>query len=110
MAQKKLFEEFGAASQTLGDRIGVWQAQFNQAWQHIVAQISNGNKVSIDYIKDVMAAAKEAQQLRDGLFEKNNALKIAEAEARIAIANEMKIVNDSTKTAEERLAAQEHAE
>lgn len=104
---KKLFEEFGAASQTWGDRIGVWQAQFIQAWQHIVAQISNGNKVSIDSIKDVMAAAKEAQQLRDGLFEKENALKIEEAKAQAYIAKQEQIVNDSTKSAEERLQAQE---
>lgn len=104
---KKLFEEFGAASQTWGDRIGVWQAQFNQAWQHIVAQISNGNKVSIDSIKDVMAAAKEAQQLRDGLFEKENALKIEEAKTQKYIAEQEQIVNDSTKSAEERLRAQE---
>ena len=104
---KKIFEEFGAASQTWGDRIGVWQAQFSQAWQHIVAQISNGNKVSIDSIKDVMAAAKEAQQLRDGLFEKENALKIEEAKAQAYIAKQEQIVNDSTKSAEERLQAQE---
>ena len=104
---KKLFEEFGAASQTWGDRIGEWQAQFSQAWQHIVAQISNGNKVSIDSIKDVMAAAKEAQQLRDGLFEKENALKIEEAKAQKYIAEQEQIVNDSTKSAEERLRAQE---
>lgn len=104
---KKIFEEFGAASQTWGDRIGVWQAQFSQAWQHIVAQISNGNKVSIDSIKDVMAAAKEAQQLRDGLFEKGNALKIEEAKAQAYIAKQEQIVNDSTKSAEERLQAQE---
>ena len=104
---KKIFEEFGAASQTWGDRIGVWQAQFSQAWQHIVAQISNGNKVSIDSIKDVMAAAKEAQQLRDGLFEKENALKIEEAQAQAYIAKQEQIVNDSTKSAEERLQAQE---
>ena len=104
---KKLFEEFGAASQTWGDRIGEWQAQFSQAWRHIVAQISNGNKVSIDSIKDVMAAAKEAQQLRDGLFEKENALKIEEAKAQAYIAKQEQIVNDSTKSAEERLRAQE---
>lgn len=104
---KKIFEEFGAASQTWGDRIGVWQAQFSQAWQHIVAQISNGNKVSIDSIKDVMTAAKEAQQLRDGLFEKENALKIEEAKAQAYIAKQEQIVNDSTKSAEERLQAQE---
>lgn len=105
---KRAIVEMGEASQTWGDKIGTWQAQFSQAWQHIVAQISNGNKVSIDSIKDVMAAAKDAQMLRDGLFEKENALKIEEAKAAKYIAEQEQIVNDSTRSVEERLQAQEN--
>ena len=105
---KKSLIEMAEASQTWGDRIDLWQAQFSQAWQHIVAQISNGNKVSLDSIRDVMAAAKEAQQLRDGLFEKQNSLKIEEAKAQKYIAEQEQIVNDSTKSAEERLKAQQN--
>lgn len=94
-------------TQKWGDKVGEVTAGVKAVLGHVVSQISGWNKITIQQIKEVWEAAKEAQQLRDGLFEKNNALKIAEAEARIAIAKEMKIVNDSTKSAEERLAAQQ---
>ena len=94
-------------TQKWGDKVGEVGAGMKAVWGHVVSQISGWNKISIQQIKEVWGTAVEAQQLRDGLFEKNNSLKIAEAEARIAIAKEMKIVNDSTKSAEERLAAQQ---
>lgn len=100
-------EKTAEVTQRWGDYFGVLKAQSSAVIDHMVATITNWKNRSKASIKEVWDAAAEAQQLRDGLFEKNNALKIAEAEARIAIANEMKIVNDSTKTAEERLAAQE---
>ena len=104
---KKFIQSAAEATQTWGDKFGILKAQSSAVIDHMVATITNWKNRSKASIKEVWDAAAEAQQLRDGLFEKNNALKIAEAEARIAIANEMKIVNDSTKTAEERLAAQE---
>lgn len=104
---KKFIQSAAEATQTWGDKFGILKAQSSAVINHMVATITNWKNRSKASIKEVWDAAAEAQQLRDGLFEKNNALKIAEAEARIAIANEMKIVNDSTKTAEERLAAQE---
>lgn len=102
-----LINKAAETTQTWGDKFGILKAQSSAVIDHMVATITNWKNRSKASIKEVWDAAAEAQQLRDGLFEKNNALKIAEAEARIAIANEMKIVNDSTKTAEERLAAQE---
>ena len=104
---KKFIQSAAEATQTWGDKFGILKAQSSAVIDHMIATITNWKNRSKASIKEVWDAAAEAQQLRDGLFEKNNALKIAEAEARIAIANEMKIVNDSTKTAEERLAAQE---
>ena len=95
------------ATQVWGDKIGIWQAQFKSAWTHVVRQISTGNKVTIDSIKEVMTAAKEAQILRDELFERDNSLRIAEAQSRIDIANWTKIMNDSSRPAEERLHAQQ---
>ncbi len=102
-----LINKAADTTQRWGDQFGILKAQSSAVIDHMVATITNWKNRSKASIKEVWDAAAEAQQLRDGLFEKNNALKIAEAEARIAIANEMKIVNDSTKTAEERLAAQE---
>lgn len=102
-----LINKAADTTQRWGDKFGILKAQSSAVIDHMIATITNWKNRSKASIKEVWDAAAEAQQLRDGLFEKNNALKIAEAEARIAIANEMKIVNDSTKTAEERLAAQE---
>lgn len=106
-AAKAAINAMGEATQVWGDRIGIWQAKFKAAWTHVVRQISTGNKISIDSIKEVMAAAKEAQMLRDDLFERENSLRIAEAQARIDIANWTKIMNDSSRSAEERLHAQQ---
>lgn len=106
-AAKAAINAMGEATQVWGDKIGIWQAQFKSAWTHVVRQISTGNKVSIDSIKEVMTAAKEAQMLRDELFERENSLRIAEAQSRIDIANWTKIMNDSSKSAEERLKAQQ---
>lgn len=101
-----LINKAADTTQRWGDKFGILKAQSSAVIDHMITTITNWKNRSKASIKEVWDAAAEAQQLRDGLFEKNNALKIAEAEARIAIANEMKIVNDSTKTAEERLAAQ----
>lgn len=106
-AAKAAINAMGEATQVWGDRIGIWQAKFKAAWTHVVRQISTGNKITIDSIKEVMAAAKEAQMLRDELFERENSLRIAEAQARIDIANWTKIMNDSSRSAEERLHAQQ---
>lgn len=95
------------ATQVWGDKVGIWQAQFKAAWNHTIRQIVAGNKLTIDSIKEVMAEAKRAQILRDELFERENSLRIAEAQARIDIANWTKIMNDSSKSAEERLKAQQ---
>lgn len=106
-AAKAAINAMGEATQVWGDRIDIWQAQFKAAWTHVVRQISTGNKITIDSIKEVMAAAKEAQMLRDELFERENSLRIAEAQSRIDIANWTKIMNDSSRSAEERLHAQQ---
>lgn len=104
------FQKMTEQTQVWGDKWQMTVTKVQAGWNQFIANLFQGKDVIKASVADAVQAAAEAQQLRDGLFEKNNALKIAEAEASIAIANEMKIVNDSTKTAEERLAAQEHAE
>ena len=94
-------------TQRWGDQFGILKAQSSAVIDHMIATITNWSNRSKVSIKEVWKAAKEAQQLRDGLFEKENALKIEEAKAQKYIAEQEQIVNDSTKSAEERLRAQE---
>lgn len=106
-AVKGAINAAGEATQVWGDRIGIWQAKFKAAWTHVVRQISTGNKISIASIREVMAEAENAQVLRDELFERENSLRIAEAQARIDIASWTKVMNDSSRSAEDRLKAQQ---
>ena len=95
-------------TQAWGDQFDILKAQSSAVIDHMVASITNWKNRSKVSIKEVWEAAKEAQQIRDGLFEKDNALKIEEAKAQKYIAKQEQIVNDSTKSAEARLQAQKN--
>ena len=94
-------------TQTWGDKWDLVHAQVSAGWNQLLANIGQGRNVIKASIKDAMTAAKEAKLLQDELFEMNNSLRISEAQARNDIAKQQEIVNDSTKSAEERLAAME---
>lgn len=95
-------------TQVWGDKFGILKAQSSAVIDHMVASITNWKNRSKVSIKEVWEAAAEAQQLRDGLFEKENALKIEEAKAQKYIAEQEQVVNDSTRSAEARLQAQKN--
>ena len=109
-AAKMLYNAFGRIAQETqvwGDKWDLVSAQVSAGWNQLIANIGQGRNVIKVSIKDAMAAAKEAKLLQDELFEMNNSLRISEAQARNDIAKQQEIVNDSTKSAEERLAAME---
>ena len=94
-------------TQTWGDTWDRVHAQVSAGWKQLLANIGQGRNVMKATIREAMEAAGKAQELRDELFEMNNSLRISEAEARRDMAIQQAIVNDSTKSAEERLAAME---
>lgn len=101
------FQKMTEQTQVWGDRWQVTIAKVKAGWNQFFANIGQGNNVMKASIRDAMEAAGKAQELIDDLFERNNSLRIQEAQTRQEIAKQQNIVNDTTKGAEERLAAME---
>lgn len=104
---KKGWQTFTSETQVWSDRWDVATAKLNAGWKQLIANIGQGKNVIKASVADAMAAAEQAQLLRDELFERNNSLRIAEAQSKKDIAEQRAIVNDTTKSTEARLAAME---
>ena len=103
----KGFQKMTEQTQVWGDKWAMVQAQFSAGWDQLVANIGQGSRVMKASISEAMAAAKEAQLLRDELFERQNSFQIFDAETQGKINEQQAIVQDSSQSAETRLAALE---
>lgn len=101
----KGFKKMTEQTQVWGDKWGVVTAQFNAGWNQLIANIKQGDNVIKTSIRDAMKAAKEAQLLRDELFERQNSLTIKDAEYQGLINAQQAIAQDSSKSSEERMTA-----
>ena len=102
---KSGFQQMTEQSQVWGDK---WQMTVTKAqagWNQLIANIGQGNDVVKRSIRDAMEAAEQAQRLLDELFERNNSLRIQEAEAQGRINKLMATVQDSSVNPSERLKA-----
>ena len=104
-AVQKTIETFAAQTQIWGDKWAHFTAGMNAAWSQFVVNISTGSDTVKGSIRDAFEAAKEASELMDELFERNNSLSIAEISSQTEINKQREIMNDSSKSAAERLAA-----
>ena len=102
-----IFQKMTEQTQAWGDGWQVTVAKVKAGWNQLFANIGQGSNVMKASIRDAMEAAGKAQELIDDLFERNNSLRIQEAQTRQDIAKWQNVVNDTTKSAEERLAAME---
>ena len=102
---KKAFQTFTTATQTWSDQWNVATEMAKAGWQQFIANIGQGSNVMKASIKDAMQAAKEAAELRDELFERNNSYKLMEADARVYINTQMEIANNSANDANTRMKA-----
>lgn len=98
-------ERISQETQTFGDKWQTAHAQISAGWSQLLANISSGSGVMKRSIREAMQAAKEAQELTDELFERQNSLSIEEARVQGVINKHMKTVNDSSLAPSERLAA-----
>ena len=101
------FQQMTEQTQAWGDKWQVTVAKVKAGWNQLIANIGQGNDVMKASIRDAMEAAGKAQELIDDLFERNNSLRIQEAQARKDIAEQQNIVNDATQSPEARLKAME---
>lgn len=98
-------ERISQETQAFGDKWQMAHAQISAGWSQLLANISTGSEAMKRSIKEAMQAAKEAQELTDELFERNNSLRIEETRVQGVINEHMKTVNDSSLSPSERLAA-----
>ena len=101
------FQQMTEQTQAWGDGWQVTVAKVKAGWNQLIANIGQGNDVMKASIRDAMEAAGKAQELIDDLFERNNSLRIQEAQTRKDIAKQQNIVNDATQSPEARLKAME---
>lgn len=102
---KKAFQTFTTATQTWSDQWQVATEMAKAGWRQLIANIGQGSNVMKASIKEAMQAAKEAAELRDELFERNNSFKLMEADARVYINTQMEIANNSANDAHTRMQA-----
>lgn len=99
----KGFQQAMELTQTVGDAVAIKMAGWGAAWQKFVRMA-----VSLDFsnfiqnLRDTKQAGEELAAELDELFERNNALKIAQAEASIEQQKNLMIMRDQTKSAKER--------
>lgn len=102
---KKAFQTFTEATQTWSDKWQVATEMVKAGWEQLISNIGQGTDVMKASIAEAMAAAKEAAELRDELFERTNSYKLMEADARKYINTQMEIANNSSNDAQTRLQA-----
>lgn len=98
-------ERISKETQAFGDKWQMAHTVVSAGWSQLLANISTGSGVMKRSIGEAMQAAKEAQELTDELFERNNSLRIQEAEAQGRINKLMATVQDSSVDPSERLKA-----
>lgn len=102
---KKALNDMKTQTQQWGDKWAIAMAGLNAGWDQFIANMAAGSKTIKGSIADAVKAAREAAALTDELFERNNSYKIAEAAAQDYINQQNAIAMNSSKSAEERMAA-----
>lgn len=98
-----------AVSQTMvwGDAWTMATVKFRAGWNQFISNIGQGKDVVKSSIKDAVAAAKEAQELLDELFERENSASLQEIILQTEINKLRAVADDSSKPEQERLKALE---
>lgn len=100
-----IFRQMTEQTQVWGDKWAHLTAGLTAGWNQFVANIFQGSNVVKGSISEAFKAAKEASELTDELFERNNSLSVSEIASRTEINRQREIMNDSSKSAFERLDA-----
>lgn len=108
VAAYKGFQQAMELTQTVGDAVAIKMEGWGAAWDKFVRMA-----VSLDFsnfIKNLRDAKKAGEELAtelDELFERNNALRIAEAQASLQQEKNLQTMRDQTKSIKERKEAGE---
>ena len=104
----KVFQDSMELTQTVGDAVAIkvagWQATYDKFIRMVASADLSNFWQQLAKAKEV---GEEVAAVLDELFERNNALTIAEAKASVEQQRNLKIMRDQTRSVEERKAAGE---
>jgi hypothetical protein len=104
----KLFQQAQELTQTVGDAVAIKMAGWEAVWDKFIRTVVSADFSNfIQGLRDAKNIGEETAAVLDELFERNNALAIAEAKASVEQQRNLKIMRDQTRSIEERKAAGE---
>lgn len=105
-AAYKVFNDAMNMTQQVGDAVAVKVAGWKNVWGEFIRMIVDAD--FSNFFQNLARAKQVGEEVAaslDELFERNNALSIAEAEASLAQQKRLEIMRDQTKSIEERIKA-----
>ena len=102
---KKGFQDWREETQVVGDQFNMTMTVINDQWSHFLRKLTAGrNEITLSY-KEVAQLSREIVMLSDELFELENSYKITASATTQQMNEANAIMRDSSKSAEERMAA-----
>ena len=103
----KLGKDMIAQTQLIGDKWRAETAGWKSAYNSFVADLAAGRgwNEMVENMRNAYKVGKEVSAMLDELFERNNSLSLKEAEYNLEIEKQKQVMNDVTKTNQERLDA-----
>ena len=103
----KLGKDMIAQTQLIGDKWRAETAGWKSAYNSFVADLAAGRgwNEMVENMRNTYKVGKEVSKMLDELFERNNSLSLKEAEYNLEIEKQKQVMNDVTKTNQERLDA-----
>lgn len=106
---KKMASDMVAQTQLVGDKWRTETAGWKSAYNSFITDLASGRgwKEMIQRMQSAYSVGKEVAKMLDQIFERNQSLSIQEAETSLEVEKQKKIMMDTTKSTQERLAAAE---
>lgn len=102
------FKKAMELTQTLGDAVAIKMAGWEAVWDKFIRTVVSADFSNfIQGLRDAKEVGEETAAVLDELFERNNALAIAESKASVVQQRNLMIMRDQTKTLKERKEAGE---
>lgn len=107
-AAYKVFNDAQKLTQTVGDDVAVKVAGWQAVYDSFVRTLVSGDNILTNWLanfKEIKNTGEEIASMLDELFERNNALRIAESESALIQQERLAIGRDQTKSEQERIKA-----
>lgn len=102
------FQQAMELTQTVGDAVAIKMAGWEAVWDKFIRTVVSADFSNfIQGLRDAKEVGEETAAVLDELFERNNALTIAESKASVVQQRNLMIMRDQTKSLEERKEAGE---